>query len=201
MVGLISAPKHAYDGCGEGAGTGASVGFDVGTCEKSNGDHRRALPESELCAVRCAYAVRRPSTRRRSPMTQAMYRSQERRAQCLLPRGLQPVFSLARRAMVSLEGRRGFCTATCVRGLGRRRRERGVRGLARRDVRPARTTRSRNSLTRRATAPPSSSLFLDSATCGCGDGAFIGDAVGRDVGMYVGTLLLGTDVGVCVNIT
>ena len=75
MVGLISAPKHAYDGCGEGAGTGASVGFDVGTCEKSNGDHRRALPESELCAVRCAYAVRRPSTRRRSPMTQAMYRS------------------------------------------------------------------------------------------------------------------------------
>jgi hypothetical protein len=31
---------------------------------------------------------------------------------------------------------------------------------------------------------------------GCGDGAFIGDAVGRDVGMYVGTLLLGTLVGV-----
>ena len=80
MVGLISAPRHAYDGCGEGAGIGASVGFDVGTCEKSNGDHRRALPESELCAVRCAYAVRRPSMRRRSPMTQAMYRSQERRA-------------------------------------------------------------------------------------------------------------------------
>ena len=75
MIGLISAPRHAYDGCGEGAGTGASVGFDVGTCEKSNGDHRRALPESELCAVRCAYAVRRSSTRRRSPMTQAMYRS------------------------------------------------------------------------------------------------------------------------------
>ena len=193
---MISAPRHAYDGCGEGAGTGASVGFDVGTCEKSNGDHRRALPESELCAVRCAYAVRRSSTRRRSPMTQAMYRSQERRAQCLLPRGLQPVFSLARRAMVSLEGRRGFCTETCVRGLGRRRRERGVRGLARRDVRPARTTRSRNGLTRRVTAPPSSSLFLDSATCGCGDGGKTGDAVGRDVGTYVGTLLVGTLVGV-----
>ena len=180
MIGLISAPRHAYDGCGEGAGTGASVGFDVGTCEKSNGDHRRALPESELCAVRCAYAVRRPSTRRRSPMTQAMYRSQERRAQCLLPRGLQPVSLLA---MVSLEGRRGFCTETCVRGLGRRRRERGVRGLARRDVRPARTPRSRNGLTRRETAPPSSSLFLDSATCGCGDGGKTGDAVGRDVGI------------------
>ena len=141
MIGLISAPRHAYDGCGEGAGIGASVGFDVGTCEKSNGDHRRALPESELCAVPCAYAVRRPSTRRRSPMTQAMYRSQEHRAQCLLPRDLQSVLSLARRAMVSLEGRRGFCTATCVRGLGRRRRERGVRGLARRDVRRLRRRR------------------------------------------------------------
>ena len=65
------------------------------------------------------------------------------------PTRSQPVLSLAPCAMVSLEGRRGFCTATCVRGLGRRRRERGVRRLARRDVRPARTTRSRNGLTRR----------------------------------------------------
>ena len=75
--GRVGFDVGTYEGCGEGAGIGAFVGFDVGTCEKSNGDHRRALPESELCAVPCAYAVRRPSTRRRSPMTQAMYRSQE----------------------------------------------------------------------------------------------------------------------------
>ena len=31
---------------------------------------------------------------------------------------------------------------------------------------------------------------------GCGDGGKTGDAVGRDVGMYVGTLLVGTLVGV-----
>ena len=47
-----------------------------------------------------------------------------------------------------------------------------------------------------AAATPSSSLFLDSEKNGCGDGAFIGDAVGRDVGMYVGTLFVGTLVGV-----
>ena len=39
------------------------------------------------------------------------------------------------------DGRRGFCTETCVRGLGRRRRERGVRGLARRDIRRLRRRR------------------------------------------------------------
>ena len=44
-------------------------------------------------------------------------------------------------------------------------------------------------------------FVFGSAPDGCGDGGNTGDAVGRDVGMYVGTLLVGTDVGVCVNIT
>jgi len=44
-------------------------------------------------------------------------------------------------------------------------------------------------------------FVFGSAPDGCGDGGKTGDAVGRDVGMYVGTLLVGTDVGVCVNIT
>ena len=49
--------------------------------------------------------------------------------------------------------------------------------------------------------PAKLKFVFGSAPDGCGDGGKIGDAVGRDVGMYVGTLLLGTDVGVCVNIT
>ena len=56
---LWTAGSH-YDGCGEGAGTGASVGFDVGTCEKSNGDHRRYPRASCVpCGARMSSAGRR----------------------------------------------------------------------------------------------------------------------------------------------
>ena len=152
---------------------GALVGFDVGTCEKSNGDHRRALPESELCAVRCAYAVRRPSTRRRSPMTQAMYRS----------------WFLHRDTHTTAEGsgpgtaRSWACSSGCT------------------TCADDKVAKRPHATRRLADGQAKFKFVFGSAPDGCGDGGNTGDAVGRDVGMYVGTLLVGTDVGVCVNIT
>ena len=166
--GRVGFDVGTYEGCGEGAGIGALVGFDVGTCEKSNGDHRRALPESELCAVRCAYAVRRPSTRRRSPMTQAMYRS----------------WFLHRDTHTTAEGsgpgtaRSWACSSGCT------------------TCADDKVAKRPHATRRLADGHAKFKFVFGSAPDGCGDGGKTGDAVGRDVGMYVGTLLVGTLVGV-----
>ena len=120
-----------------------------------------------IIGVRCAYAVRRPSTRRRSPMTQAMYRS----------------WFLHRDTHTTAEGsgpgtaRSWACSSGCTTCADDKvaKRPHATRRLADSQVQVYFWTREKN---------------------GCGDGGKTGDAVGRDVGMYVGTLLVGTLVGV-----